>query len=140
MAELLSGQGRKPDIPGSGPTSVVRRPDQWTEKLPLDKGATEVGEQASLAPYGVADDVMSVPKLTWDGKVNVATLAIILAGILAIGAQQAQQLNAREIISDHEARIRVVEGQSGPLGARLAAMEEQLKGIDRIERRLEERK
>lgn len=80
---------------------------------------------------------MSVPKLTWDGKVNIATLAIILAGILAVGAQQAQQASAREIISDHEARIRVVEGQSGPLAARLAAMEEQLKGIDRIERRLE---
>lgn len=80
---------------------------------------------------------MSVPKLHWDGKVNIATLAMILAGILAVGAQQAQQASAREIISDHEARIRVVEGQSGPLAARLAAMEEQLKGIDRIERRLE---
>lgn len=93
-----------------------------------------------MVPYSVADDVMSAPKLSWDGKVNIATLAMILAGILAVGAQQAQQVNAREIINDHEARIRVVEGQSGPLGARLAAMEEQLKGIDRIERRLEERK
>lgn len=83
---------------------------------------------------------MSVPKLQWDGKVNIATLAMILAGILAVGAQQAQQSNTSDIVRDHEARIRIVEGQAGPLGARLAAMEEQLKGIERIERRLEERK
>lgn len=83
---------------------------------------------------------MSVPKLQWDGKVNIATLAMILAGILAVGAQQAQQSNTADIVRDHEARIRIVEGQAGPLGARLAAMEEQLKGIERIERRLEERK
>lgn len=83
---------------------------------------------------------MSVPKLQWDGKVNIATLAMILAGILAVGAQQAQQQNTADIVRDHEARIRIVEGQAGPLGARLAVMEEQLKGIERIERRLEERK
>lgn len=76
----------------------------------------------------------------WDGKVNVATLAMILAGILAVGAQQAQQASLADTVRDHEARIRIVEGQAGPLGARLAAMEEQLKGIERIERRLEERK
>lgn len=83
---------------------------------------------------------MSVPKIHWDGKVNIATLAMILAGILAVGAQQAQQATTADIVRDHEARIRVVEGQAGPLGARLAAMEEQLKGIERIERRLEEKK
>lgn len=78
--------------------------------------------------------------LHWDGKVNIATLALILAGILAFGAQQAQAVNAGEIIRDHETRIRKVEGDAGPLSARLSAMEEQLKGIERIERRLDERK
>lgn len=76
----------------------------------------------------------------WDGKVNIATLALILAGILAFGAQQAQAVNMGDRVMDHESRLRKVEGDAGPLGARLSAMEEQLKGIERIERRLDERK
>lgn len=94
-----------------------------------------------MAPYGVADDVMSVPKLSWDGKVNIATLAMILAGILAIGAQQANNINTDKRVEDLEGRMRVVEG---PVIERLIRVEEQGKQtielLSRIERRQEERK
>lgn len=87
-----------------------------------------------MVPYGVADDVMSVPKLHWDGKVNIATLAMIAAGIMGLGVAQAQ-LNAQALQnSDQEVRIRGLESQ---VSSSLASIEERLKGIDRIERRME---
>lgn len=90
-----------------------------------------------MAPYRVADDVMTGPKLHWDGKVNIATLAMIAAGIMAIGIAQAQ-LNSQAIQNaDQEVRIR---GLENTVSSSLASIEERLKGVDRIERRLEEGK
>lgn len=72
---------------------------------------------------------MSVPKLSWDGKVNIATLALILSGVLAIGVQQANNMNTQKQVSDLEHRVRAVEG---PVVERLIRVEEQNKTIIRL--------
>lgn len=72
---------------------------------------------------------MSVPKLSWDGKINIATLAMILAGVLAVGVQQANNLNTQKQVNDLEMRVRAVEG---PVVERLIRVEEQNKTIIRL--------
>lgn len=70
----------------------------------------------------------------WDGNINIPILGILTAGIMAIGIAQAQ-LNAQAVQNaDQEVRIRGLESQ---VSSSLASIEERLKGIDRIERRME---
>lgn len=72
---------------------------------------------------------MSVPKLSWDGKINVATISMIFVGIIAVGAQQANNLNTQKQVNDLEMRVRAVEG---PVVERLIRVEEQNKTIIRL--------
>lgn len=121
---------------GSGATCADRiwsGPEQPTES-PVYPRSAPVGESPALVPYRVADDVMTFPKMSLDGKVNIAQMAIIVAGIMAIGVAQAQ-LNALVVQNqDQEVRIR---GLENTVATSLASIEERLKGVDRIERRLE---
>lgn len=73
----------------------------------------------------------------FDGTINLAFIITLVLGLLAVGFQQAQHERSVMDISDHESRIRTLEGQS----ERLASIETKLsyttEALARIERRME---
>lgn len=77
-------------------------------------------------------------KPKWDLTINIPVIVLILSGILAMGAQQANNITVQRQVDDHERRIRAVEG---PVIERLIRVEEQNKTaiemLGRIDRRMD---
>lgn len=82
---------------------------------------------------------MSVPKLQWDGKVNIATLALILGSVLSIGGQMQVIVSLQKEVVELKSRIAVVED----FKTEIATIKQQIiytaQAVERIDRRTEER-
>lgn len=77
--------------------------------------------------------------LKWDGTVNIAMVAILVSAVLAYGIQQANSSHTKVQVNDLEVRVRAIEASSVTTASDIAVIKESLKGIERIEKRLETR-
>lgn len=83
---------------------------------------------------------MTAPKIRFDWTVSIQSIILIVS--VAFSIIWTWQDNQRSL-RDHESRLSTLEGDSRPIGARLAIIETQLKytaeAVERIDRRTEAR-